>query len=58
MYYYIKKDSSEYLRTSDAFLACNIFTQMCQSGVKDLDLLFGKRLFASSKSLRPIKNGK
>lgn len=58
MFYYIKKDGSEYIRTSDALLACNLFTQMCQSGVMDVDLLFGQRLFASSKPIRPIKNGK
>lgn len=58
MYYYIKKDGSEYIRTADALLACNLFTQMCQSGVKDVDLLFGQRLFASSKTIRLVKNGK
>ena len=58
MYYYIKKDGSEYVRTSDALLACNLFTQMCQSGVKGVDLLFGGRLFASSQTIKPIKNGR
>ncbi len=58
MYYYIKKDGSEYIRTSDALLACNLFTQMCQSGIKNATLLFGGRVFASTESVKPLKNGK
>ena len=58
MYYYIKKDGTEYLRTNDALLACNLFIQMCQSGVKNVDILCGQRLFASSLNTKSIKNGK
>lgn len=58
MYYYIKKQGSEYIRTNDAILACNLFIQLFQSGVKDVDLLFGGRLFASTKTLKSVHNGK
>ena len=58
MYYYVKRDGKEYVRTSDALLAVNLFSQMCQSGVKNVDLCFGQRLFASTSTIKSVSNGK
>lgn len=56
--YYIKKDGREYLRTIDALLAVNLYSQLVQSGQKSVTLLFGKRVFASSDGFKLSQDGK
>lgn len=52
MYYYIHLNGSEYLRTTDALLALNIFSSLAQqSNVRGVKLCYGKRVFADSASL-------
>lgn len=56
--YTINKDGTMYLKTVDAILALNLFSQLVQSGVKDVTLLYGKRVFASGLTIKPVNNGK
>ena len=52
MFYYIKINGSEYLRTKDAILASNIFSTLVQqSNAMSVQLCYGKRVFADSTSL-------
>lgn len=52
MFYYIKINGAEYLRTKDALLASNIFSSLIQqSQAADVQLCYGKRVFADSSSI-------
>ena len=52
MFYYIKINGSEYLRTKGALLASNIFSSLVQqANPAGVQLCFGKRVFADSSSL-------
>lgn len=52
MYYYIRLNGDEYLRTKDALLASNIFSSLVQqSNSAAVQLCYGKRIFADSSSL-------
>ena len=52
MYYYIRLNGAEYLRTLDALLASNIFSSLVQqANPADVQLCYGKRVFADSSSL-------
>lgn len=52
MYYYVHLNGSEYLRTTDALLALNLFSSLAQqSNVRSVKLCYGKRVFADSASL-------
>lgn len=52
MFYYIRLNGEEYLRTKDALLASNIFSSLVQqSNATDVQLCHGKRVFADSSSL-------
>ena len=55
MYYYIKIDGSEYVRTKDALLASNLFSSLIQQRIANVTLYFGGRLFADSESMYRIK---
>ena len=52
MFYYIRLNGAEYLRTRDALLALNIFSSLAhQANPADVQLSYGKRVFADSSSL-------
>ena len=55
MYYYIKIDGSEYVRTKDALLASNLFSSLVQQRIPNISLHFGGRLFADSESMFRVK---
>ena len=57
MFYTITKDMKPYLRTDDALLAINLYSQLRQSGAT-CALLYGKRVFADSSSQTSSKHGK
>lgn len=51
-FYYIHLNCLEYLRTTDALLALNMFSSLAQqSNVRSVKLSYGKRVFADSSSL-------
>lgn len=52
MFYYIRLNGAEYLRTKDALLASNIFSSLVQqANATSVQLCYGKRVFADSSSL-------
>lgn len=57
MFYYIRLNGAEYLRTKDALLASNIFSSLVQqANVTSVQLCYGKRIFADSSSLFRFAN--
>ena len=54
MRYTIERNGQVYVRTDDALLAINLYTQLVQSGQKKITLLYGKRVFSSTDDLASI----
>ena len=58
MFYYIYINGAEYIRTKDALLASNLFSNLVQQNCANVQLKFGGRVFADSESMYRIQNPK
>ena len=56
MRYTIERNGLPYVRTDDALLAINLYSQLVQSGQKKIALLYGKRVFSSTDDLVSVKS--
>lgn len=58
MFYYIFINGAEYVRTKDALLASNLFSNLVQQNCANVQLKFGGRVFADSESMYRITERK